>query len=57
MHILTKLGGFGKIASMPRTARVALEGMVFYVLNRSVGRMQRLGLELTLRGRPRIESA
>jgi hypothetical protein len=39
-HILTKHGCFGKVAGMPRTARVAPGGMVFHVINRGVGRMQ-----------------
>ena len=34
------MGGFGKITTMPRTARVAPGGILFHVLNRGVGRMQ-----------------
>jgi putative transposase len=34
------MGGLGKIAAMPRTARVAPGGMLFHVLNRGVGRTQ-----------------
>jgi putative transposase len=37
---LTRMGCFGKVVAMPRTARVAPGDMVFHVLNRGVGRMK-----------------
>jgi len=60
----------GKIAAMPRTARVAPGGMEFHVLNRGVARLQIFRAEkdyhafrrvveepLRARGCPRKESA
>jgi hypothetical protein len=37
---LTSIGGAGKTAAMPRTARFAPGGMLFHVLNRGVRRMR-----------------
>src|SRR3989304_311403 len=46
--------GFGKLAAMPRTARVSPAGILFHVLNRGVGRMRIFRAEKDYHAFPRF---